>query len=90
MSREVVVTAYDFEELNENLQLQIKEQVAGRLLVQYMNNEIKEQDLKFKIRVAVEADNYKLIKHGIMIHAWEYVENLCKSYLYLSDGTIIK
>ena len=89
MSRELVVTAYDFEELNEELQMQIMESVAGEFLRNYMDGLIENPDLHEKIRKAVEADNYKLIKHGIIGLAYGYVNLICRARWYLEDGTMI-
>lgn len=86
---EISIMAYDLEELDENLQMQIKESVAGELLRKYMDGKMEEGDLKEKVRKAVEADNYKLIKHGIMDLAHDYIETLCKSRMFLKDGTRI-
>ena len=89
MPEEIEITAFRFNELNEYLQMQIMESVAGEFLRAYMDDRIGNSDLKEKIRKAVEADNYKLIKHGIIDLAYDYVRTFCMNRMYLRDGTII-
>ena len=90
MPEKIRITAYHFEELDEGLRMQIMESAAGEFLRAYMDNRIDNSDLKEKVRKAVEADNYKLIKHGIIDLAYDYVRTFCMNRMYLRDGIIIK
>lgn len=90
MPEEIRITAYHFEELNEGLQMQIMEGVAGEFLRKYINDlgtfEVENPDLHEKVRKAINADNYKLIKHGIIDLAYDYVSARCRARRYLEDG----
>lgn len=90
MPEKMRITVHRFDELKEGLQMQIRESVAGEFLRSYMDGKVENSDLHEKIRKAVDADNYKLIKHGIMDLAFDYIETLCTHRMYLEDGTRIK
>ncbi len=87
MPEKLRITVYSFEELNEELQMQIMESVAGEFLRKYMDGKVENLDLYERIRKAVEADNYKMIKHGIMDLAYVYIITICQARKYLEDGT---